>query len=154
MRLKRAAGIVALLTTLVLGSAAKCEERGPDVVPGEGPEDKVTILQIWTYEEEPLKLRLSVHNTEGKPLVGNKGVPLDNYSTEVVTKIPRKGAAAVWEVELYSPKGISGSVKVELGKAVKGGCKLFSRDKSGRRTSLGQDQKGQGPRFTCLFARS
>ena len=146
--------IVALLTVLVLGSAAKCEERGPDVVPGEGPDDKVTILQVWTYEPEPLKLRLSVHNAEGKPLVGNKGIPLDNYQTEVVTKVRRDGAAATWEFELYSPGEISGSVKVELGKAVKGGCKLFSRDKAGRRTSLGQDQNGQGPRFTCLFARS
>jgi hypothetical protein len=156
MRLKRAASIAALIMTMVLASAGKCEEVGPDVVPGEEPGDKVTIVQLWTYEPEPIKIRLTVHNGEGIPLLSNKGEPLDNYVTTVATGFDAvaPGHAAIWEMDLYHPGSVSGSLKADLYKGVKGGCRFFSRDKAGKRTSLGQDQTGQGPRFTCLFSRS
>lgn len=153
MRFIRAALIAALMVAM---AACNPKEVGPDVVPGEEPQDKVTIIQLWTYEPEPIKIRLTVHNGEGVALLSNKGEPLDNYVTTVATSLDNvaPGKAAAWELELYHPGSISGSLKADLAKGVKGGCRFFSRDKAGVLTSLGQDQTGQGPRFTCLFARS
>jgi hypothetical protein len=154
MRLKRAAGIAALLLML---TACNPKEGGPDVVPGEEEGDQVTIIQLWTYEPEPLRIRLSVHNGKGAPLLNNKGVPLDNYVTTVSTSldIVKPGEAAAWELPLFHPGLIAGSIKLDLAKGVKGGCRFFSEKPVGHnRKSLGQDQTGQGPRFTCLFSRS
>lgn len=155
MRLKKLAlaSIAILLLPLLL--AAKCGEATPDVFPGcESPGDKVVIMQLWTYEPEPLRIRLSIVNGEGVPIVGNKGQNLGNYETEVNTRIEREGGAAVWELELCYPGTLTGSVKIDLAKGVKVGCKFFRRDETGRRTSLPYDQDGQGPRSTCIWSVS
>ena len=155
--MRRAGAILALIATLVLSGAGNCDPReyGPSTVPGEEPDDRVTILQIWTYEPEPLQIRLSVHNAEGIALVGDKGIPLDNYVTTVGTSLDdvKPGQAAIWEFPMFHPNAINGSVKIDVAKGVKGGCKLFD-GKGGVKVNLGQDQTWQGPRATCLFARS
>lgn len=159
MRGVRVLGAIALITASLLSGAAKCE--GPNVTPGEDADDVVTILQVWTYEPEPVRARLSVHNGEGIPLLADKGSPLSDYVIEFTTSVVKEGAAATWEFELYAdatlhgkPNVIAGTIKLDVARGVKGGCKLLARDKAGKRENLGQDQSWQGPRPTCLFSRT
>jgi hypothetical protein len=124
------------------------------------PTDKTLVLSIWTDHEEPFTYRLGVFNEHDKPLVGDQGQNLANYTETVMTTFDGVpiGHPAVWEVAFDYKGAIHGNIKIDIRPGVKVGCELFSvpplvpgKEQKSRVLLPHMSQTGKGPRFTCSF---
>ena len=157
--------VVAVVTMLALiaepGSCGKqsssgLDKRKPEVpaVGAPGAPMKVfpcqhspqaLIVQLYTFQPEPLQFRLSAFDAEGKPLIGNQGEPMANHQDTIVTRFPDGELThAVYELPLCYKTQVSGYVKVDGGKTVKLGVRFFVLLPNMQRDEIPQSQHGQG----------
>lgn len=148
---------LALVSMLLVDAPASCDEKPKPEVPAVGApgapmkvfpckhSPHALIVQLWTYQPEPLQFRLDAFDEEGVPLVGNQGEPMVNHQDTIVTRhADGELAHAVYEVPLCYQKSVSGYVKVDGGKTVKMGVRFFDLQPSMKRTEVPMAQTGQG----------
>lgn len=159
---------VTLGVAVVLSGAAKCERQDagsgksgdrptrPQAVGAPGAPMKIfpcqhsphaLIVQLWTYQPEPLRFRLDAFDEEGIPLVGNQGEPMANHVDTVVTHFAEGGVGsghAVYELPLCFVKQVSGYVRLDGGAKVKMGVRFYVLTPDMRRSEVPQMQSGQG----------